>query len=260
VTVVDESTAPAEAARAGRSLLAAVLDELQQIPAGPFADRALSHVARATSAFFAAETTPGGAAGVDSLREGMTELSHALEALQEAPPGWAPGARVTEQVARALAIAHAVVQPLSRQRREVLMPGALPSLDRRALVALGDRLAEGQGAEVAPPDHRRDTRVMIEVDVGLLSDSNFYTGLAEDVSRGGVFVSTRTPLPTGAPVMLFFVLPHGRTVKAEGVVRWHRTATTSATPGMGVAFTTLGDEERLAIEAFCAERPALFHE
>jgi len=257
---VDESTAPAEAARVGRSLLEPVLRELQRIPAGPFAERALAHVAHATSAFFAAETTPEQPSSVDSLRAGMTELSHALEALQEAPPGWAPGVELTEHVARALSVAHAVVQPLSRRRREVVMPGALPSLDRRALVALGDRLAEGPPAAEAPTEHRRDTRVIVEVDVGLLSDSNFYSGLAEDVSRGGVFVSTRTPLPTGAMVLLFFVLPHGRTVKAEGVVRWHRSETTSATPGMGVAFTALGDEERQAIEAFCAERPALFHE
>lgn len=257
---VDESTAPAEAARTGRSLLLTVLDELQRITAGPFAERALSHVARATSAFYAVETAPGLPSTADALRAGMTELSHALEALQEAPPGWPPGPRLTEHVARALAVVHSVVQPLSRRRREVLLPGAVPSLDRRALVALGDRLTEGQAQAGASPEHRRDTRVMVEVDVGLLSDSNFYTGLAEDVSNGGVFVSTRTPLPTGAMVLLFFVLPHGRTIKAEGVVRWHRLQATSATPGMGVAFTELGDEERLAIEAFCAERPALFHE
>jgi hypothetical protein len=29
---------------------------------------------------------------------------------------------------------------------------------------------------------------------------------------------------------------------------------------MGVAFTALGEEQRRAIEAFCGERPAMFHE
>jgi uncharacterized protein (TIGR02266 family) len=139
-----------------------------------------------------------------------------------------------------------------------MLPGAVPSIDRRALVALGDKLAESERLGAAGRhDQRRDERVVLEVDVGLLSDSNFYTGLAEDVSSGGVFVSTPTPLPAGTDVTLFFVLAAGRTLKAEGQVRWLRA---SGTPGMGVAFTRLGDEERAAIEAFCSERPALFHE
>jgi uncharacterized protein (TIGR02266 family) len=249
-------------------LLLPVLDELQHVVAGPFAQRALEHVARATSALYWAENAPESAPAVpEALRTVLAELPHALEALYEAPPGWEPMNRLVERVARALAVIHPVAQPQSRRRRPVLLPGGLPSVDRRALVALGDRL-QGHEPEPAPQtarlypetEHRRDTRVIVEVDVGLLSDSNFYTGLAQDVSRGGVFVSTPEPLPPGTAILLFFVLSGGRTLKAEGEVRWLRSPATSASPGMGVAFTALGDEERQAIEAFCADRPALFHE
>jgi uncharacterized protein (TIGR02266 family) len=265
---VTESTTPADAARAARASLLPVLDELQHVVAGPFAGRALEHVARATSALYAAETEPEGSAALgDALRTVLAELPHALEALHEAPPGWEPMNRLLEQVARALSVVHPVAQPVSRRRRPVVLPGGVPSVDRRILAAMGERRQE-PGPEAWPEtvrmhpetEHRRDTRVIVEVDVGLLSDSNFYTGLAEDVSRGGVFVATQEPLPPGTIVLLFFVLAGGRTLRAEGVVRWLRSAATSAAPGMGVAFTSLGDEERQAIEAFCAERPALFHD
>jgi uncharacterized protein (TIGR02266 family) len=260
---VTEQTPSADAARAGRAMLQPVLEELQHVvSAGPFAQRALEHVARATSALYTGETQAAGEAEAgDAVRAALGELSHALEALHEAPPDHPIFSRLTELVARTLSLLFPVVQPLSRKRRPVMLPGAVPSIDRRALVALGDRLAESERAG-APGRHeqRKDERVLLEVDVGLLSDSNFYTGLAEDVSSGGVFVSTTSPLPAGTAVTLFFVLGAGRTLKVEGTVRWLRAAETGATPGMGVAFMQLGADERREIEAFCAERPALFHE
>jgi uncharacterized protein (TIGR02266 family) len=243
-------------------MLQPVLEELQHVTAGPFAQRALEHVARAMSALYVGETEASGEAQAgDSVRAALGELSHALEALHEAPPDHPTFSRLTELVARTLSLLFPVVQPLSRKRRPVMLPGAVPSIDRRALVALGDRLAESERAGAAGrQEQRREERVVVEVDVGLLSDSNFYTGLTQDVSTGGVFVSTSGPLPAGTHVTLFFVLGGGRTLRADGVVRWLRTAEAGATPGMGVAFTRLGDDERREIEAFCSERPALFHE
>jgi type IV pilus assembly protein PilZ len=259
---VSDPTAFAEAGRRGRSTLQPALEELQRVTsAGPFAQRALEHVARAMSALYAAETEAGSdAAASDSLRAALGELSHALEALHEAPQGDTRFGRLTELVARTMSLVFPVLQPLSRKRRPVVLPEAVPSVDRRALVALGDKLAESErrGA-AARQEQRRDERVVLEVDVGLLSDSNFYVGLAEDVSSGGVFVGTPAPLPAGTDVTLFFVLGSGPALKAEGRVRWLRSPEAGA-PGMGVAFTHLGEEARAAIEAFCSERPALFHE
>jgi uncharacterized protein (TIGR02266 family) len=260
---VSDSPGFADAARAGRAMLQPALEELQRgTLAGPFGQRALEHVARAMSALYGAESVAfGESAAGDACRSALGELSHALEALHEAPAAHATFGRITELVARTMSLLFPVVQPLSRKRRAVLLPGAVPSIDRRALVALGERLAESERAGAAGRhDQRKDERVVLEVDVGLLSDSNFYTGLAEDVSSGGVFVSAPNPLPAGTHVTLFFVLGGGRTLKAEGTVRWLRAPDTGGTPGMGVAFTHLGDAERAAIAAFCSERPALFHE
>jgi uncharacterized protein (TIGR02266 family) len=259
---VSDSRGFADTVRAARAMLQPALEELQHVTSsGPFSQRALEHLARAMSALYAGETeATSESAASDACRSALGELSHALEALHEAPAHHPTFGRLTELVARTLSVLFPMVQPLSRKRRPVLLPGAVPSIDRRALVALGDRLAESERAGAAGrQEQRRDDRVVLEVDVGLLSDSNFYTGLAEDVSSGGVFVSTPSPLSPGTVVTLFFVLGAGRTVKAEGTVRWLR-APGAGTPGMGVAFTQLGDDERAAIEAFCSERPALFHE
>jgi uncharacterized protein (TIGR02266 family) len=103
-------------------------------------------------------------------------------------------------------------------------------------------------------------RVYIEVDIGMLSQSNFYTGISLDVSQGGVFVSTYQPSPPGTQVSLYFVLPSGHSVQAEGTVRWTRAASEDSTPGMGVAFTALSEADAHAIAEFCAGRAPFYYE
>jgi uncharacterized protein (TIGR02266 family) len=106
----------------------------------------------------------------------------------------------------------------------------------------------------------RDPRTFLEVDIGLLSESHFYTGLSLDVSTGGVFVATYQPLEPGTPVRLFFVLPEGQSVEVAGVVRWTRLSGGDTPPGMGVAFDEVTDEAQQAIERFCSQRAPLYHE
>jgi uncharacterized protein (TIGR02266 family) len=104
----------------------------------------------------------------------------------------------------------------------------------------------------------RDKRVCVEVEIGLTSESHIYTGLSLDVSTGGVFVATYDPAPSGTAVSLYFVLPDGHVVNAEGVVRWTRAATEDAPPGMGVAFVSISDDSLGHIASFCASRPPLY--
>jgi uncharacterized protein (TIGR02266 family) len=109
--------------------------------------------------------------------------------------------------------------------------------------------------------NRRGTpRAMLEVDIGLLSHSHFYTGLSMDVSKGGLFVATYEPLAVGTLVTLFFVLPNGEAVEAPGTVRWTRQGSEDSAPGMGVAFETLNKKAREAIASFCEQRSPLFHD
>lgn len=67
-------------------------------------------------------------------------------------------------------------------------------------------------------------------------------GLAKDISVGGMFVQTETPVPFGADVVVYVTLPGaGKELRLPGVVRWKRP------DGMGVQFGLLGARETHAI-------------
>ena len=112
------------------------------------------------------------------------------------------------------------------------------------------------GRPILPRTHR----VFVEADIGLYSASNFYTGISQDLSTGGVFIATYQPQAPGTPMTLYFELPDGATVRAEGVVRWTRGASGDAPPGMGVEFEQLSPEDLAAITHFCSQRPPLYHD
>jgi uncharacterized protein (TIGR02266 family) len=100
-------------------------------------------------------------------------------------------------------------------------------------------------------------RVAIEVDVSLSSESHFFVGLSGDLSRGGLFVVTWRKLPVGTPIFVAVDLPDGR-VLADGEVRWVRDAADGASPGLGLAFTGISEQDRRRIELFCADRAPLY--
>lgn len=97
----------------------------------------------------------------------------------------------------------------------------------------------------------------IEVEVSLESESQFFAGLAGDVSRGGLFVATWRAIPIGARIALSFTLPSGK-VQATGTVRWVRKPGDGTSPGVGVAFDDLPAAEAHAVEEFCKSRTPLF--
>lgn len=100
-------------------------------------------------------------------------------------------------------------------------------------------------------------RVAIEVEVSLSSESHFFVGLSGDLSRGGLFVVTWRKLTPGTPVFVAVDLPDGRLL-ADGQVRWARGAADGASPGLGVAFTGIPEQDRRRIEVFCAQRSPLY--
>jgi uncharacterized protein (TIGR02266 family) len=252
-------------ARAARELLAPALAELQQNRAPtPFANRVLDRIAAAMSALYGAEAEAATEASVSSnLRHALDELTRALDALHERTPGLHVLDGPATAVARAMALLYPRVRLSERQRRGVVMAESVPSHERRALVAMADRIDAAQRTTegTTPPEQRMaGQRVRVDVDVGVLSESNFYTGVAADVSLGGVFVSTPTPLPVGTDVALYFTLGEGSTLHTEAVVRWIRAKTSDLPAGMGVAFTRLSDDDRRVIGDFCSHRPPLFHD
>lgn len=119
-------------------------------------------------------------------------------------------------------------------------------------------VAQPTGAE-----RRTATRVDLEIEVGLETDSNFYTGLTQDISTGGLFVATHRLRPIGERVVLKFGLPNTQQpIVVEGEVRWLREAGvhTDAPTGMGLKFLNLSSQARMSIASFLNKRESLFYD
>lgn len=101
-------------------------------------------------------------------------------------------------------------------------------------------------------DLRSHPRVTLHAEVTLVSASHFFAARAADVSRGGIFVATYAALPVGTVVEAELMLPDGP-LAVVGTVRWAREGA-GQTPGLGIEFELLFDEERARIEKFCAAR------
>jgi len=117
--------------------------------------------------------------------------------------------------------------------------------------------------EVQPngAERRVNRRVPLEAEIGVYSDSNFYTGFTQDISAGGLFVATYDLHPIGTSVEVEFALPDGHQLKVKGIVRWLRDPiedTPGVFPGMGVQFAGLSPQDQQAIEEFIANRPPMF--
>jgi hypothetical protein len=63
-----------------------------------------------------------------------------------------------------------------------------------------------------------------------------------DLSAGGVFITTDTPVPMGTIVHMLFSLPEGE-IRTDGVVRYE-----DAGKGNGVEFTHMGTADRARLQ------------
>ena len=109
---------------------------------------------------------------------------------------------------------------------------------------------------------RQSQRVDFEVSVDYESDDNFFTGFVRNISDGGLFISTPTPLPIGATLSVQFRIPTlSEAVTLKAVVRWLRPNSPNnpdMPAGMGVAFKDLTPNVEKAINAFIAKHDTIF--
>lgn len=228
---------------------------------------ATQFVAEAMRALYVAETAfrEQRAESIEHpMERAMEALSQALKLVELEARNDASLDAVSESIARTLALLFPVVRGQACERRAVTLgdldgPDIPLALVPKATAVPPTRLDAASTLQLQH-DGRTTPRAMLEVDIGLLSQSHFYTGLSQDVSRGGVFVATYQPLDRGTLVTLYFELPSGVALEAPGVVRWTRDATDTAAPGMGVAFEELDDHACSAIADYCVERPPLYHD
>lgn len=107
---------------------------------------------------------------------------------------------------------------------------------------------------------RRESRQVLELEVGLFSESNFFVGVTENLSSGGVFVATYAQEPIGARVEIALKLGSGEKLRVKGLVKWHRGASPEGWPGMGVQFESLSADDEETIRKFLALRAPMLYE
>jgi uncharacterized protein (TIGR02266 family) len=101
---------------------------------------------------------------------------------------------------------------------------------------------------------------MVELDLSIGGDHNFYAGFVENVSVGGVFIATHLCRPIGERIEITIHMPQGDSpVRGLGEVRWVRAYSEedNTPPGMGVRFLELHEGSQESIERFLGLRPPL---
>lgn len=125
-------------------------------------------------------------------------------------------------------------------------------------------VVEGEQGVSKRPEQRAHARYDVELQVGLAwSESNFYMGLTENLSEGGLFIATHELRPIGSEVEVSLKLPnHPEPIRTSAIVRWIRVYSKSsdASPGMGVQFAALPPELLEAIRTFLRRQTPLFYE
>jgi uncharacterized protein (TIGR02266 family) len=120
------------------------------------------------------------------------------------------------------------------------------------------------GAEPKGAERREYKRYELNVDVNFESASNFFTGLTQDISRGGLFVATYDLRAVGEQVAVKFQLPdEPQPIELTAVVKWVRENTSlhrSETYGIGLQFVDLPAETAAIIDRFMTKRDSIFYD
>jgi len=133
--------------------------------------------------------------------------------------------------------------------------------DERNEMAAADKLAREQAERLAA-ERRIAMRMVLHAQVNVKSESNFFMGFAENISEGGVFVSTFSPPAVGDEVELAVGVEGSDAIPVKGIVRWHRTDEQGNSSGCGVQFVDLTDDARRTLEMLLVtlEKEPLFHD
>jgi len=183
-----------------------------------------------------------------------------------------------------LLVAAIMERVLERGQVLFLEPPASPGQTDRITLDLADDDIEEDSGRTAPPsapktepaqlhgaseadresgvrERRRHFRHSVDLVVDASSEHNFFTGFCQDLSEGGLFISTHNIRPVGEVIDLTFWLPGGHKVQTSGVVRWQRLSKEEGdeSPGIGVQFLALSPVDFEAIKKFFQQREPLFH-
>ena len=110
---------------------------------------------------------------------------------------------------------------------------------------------------------RQNQRSSLEIDVSIQTDHNFFMGLTENISEGGLFIATYDELPIGTELDLRLNLPDSSPMETKAVVVWVREQnwfSEDVVPGVGVRFLDINEEHANAVRKFVEKREPMFYE
>jgi uncharacterized protein (TIGR02266 family) len=187
---------------------------------------------------------------LQNINHSMDQLRSTLMNLQDVQGDDPALERVTGTTARILALLYPVSKLVEQLAGDQASTPERKSSVSQLPVTDGD-------------DRRDDLRRNLEVDIGIHSDTNFYTGFTQDISQGGLFVATYNILNIGTQLNINFSLPGGSVLSLEGTVRWVREYNDripDMEPGMGIMFESLNNIDTGEINKFMEEHPPIFYE
>jgi uncharacterized protein (TIGR02266 family) len=113
-------------------------------------------------------------------------------------------------------------------------------------------MADSPMGPAAPP--REHPRYEVSIPVDCSTRDVFVSNQVCNISRGGLFIRSETPLPLHSEVSLVLRLPDGqRCIRATGRVIWNydiRKGTARIVPGGGIRFLDLPPSDRATLESF----------
>ena len=113
---------------------------------------------------------------------------------------------------------------------------------------------------------RRDVEMSLSFEIALDSktEHNFYTGLTNNISEGGIFIATTQILNIGTKIKFPLALPSMlEPEQVEGVVRWVRREGRSednVPGGIGIQFTQISDKLKARINEYIQSSDTIFYD
>jgi type IV pilus assembly protein PilZ len=96
---------------------------------------------------------------------------------------------------------------------------------------------------------RQHPRAPIELKVAYKRMNAFFADYTRDISKGGIFIKSESPLPMGSEIEFEITLPKRPTpIELTGKVAWSEPSR-----GMGIQFTWKTDAERATFEQLAEE-------
>ena len=113
-------------------------------------------------------------------------------------------------------------------------------------------------------NQRSTERFGFQCEVSAKSGHQFFTGFSENISAGGLFISTYQTQELGSRFTITFTVPGvDHEFEAKCVVRWVREYSETQpdmTPGMGVSFEGLSERDEQVLNAIVKRVETMFYD